>query len=462
MMRRGIVVLTVLHEAGSLPVRRSLDEGSTPDLGGISGSSVACGSETEMFVNGVGFIGATCCEDGSETCNDGGAGFPQTCKEYGCARAVARVDKACAGFFNSNSFSTGQQEQISALAKICSATPPPPGKILGLEQLAGQTTNACGATLTDGISDVAGIFERYKGDGIGVTFEAPPGQYLEVDFSELVLPEGYTLTIHDGFDNLSPVAKSFTGHEESVPVRTSDWLLYVQLNFIQPTISRLTATGEISTGDGAALATRSMGFVASITCRCSMTTPNSCGPHGECESSSCHCDDGYVGDFCDKRTNQGPGTLGPPPIPKEDNKLPCDSCAGGWSCLDGSTGACWPDKVALLGQLTEDPFGHSGFLGLYNREPAAQSCTEAVRVPYVGVPLASFVTPVYRREEAWKDDQGTAHPGFMFMVSGLLEDNKWSVGIGDLDHLDRVNCRESPVSGDVFKQHRLPVHLPSV
>ena len=80
----------------------------------------------------------------------------------------------------------------------------------------------------------------------------------------------------------------------------------------------------------------------------------------------------------------------------------------------------------------------------------------------MGVTLDSFVTPVYRREEAWKDDQGTAHPGFMFMVSGLLEENKWSVGIGDLDHLDRVNCRESPVSGNVSKGHRLRVHLPSV
>lgn len=460
MMRRAIVALTVLNEAGSLPVRRSLDEGSTPELeylGGTSGSSVACDSEAEMFVNGVGFIVATCCEDGSETCSDGGAGFPQTCKEYGCARAVERVDKACAGFFNSNSFSAGQQEQISALAKICSATPPlPPGKILGFEQLAGQTTNACGATLTDGISDVAGIYERYKGDGIGVTFEAPPGQVLEVDFSELVLPEGYSLTIHDGFDNLSPVAKSLTGHEESVLVRTSDWLLYIQLNFTQP-------SGAM--GDGATLATRSMGFVASITCRCSTTTPNSCGPHGKCESSSCHCDDGYAGDFCDSRMNEGPDVPGSTDFPEanHDKLLTCDSCADGWSCLDGSTGACWPDKVALLGQLTEDPFGHSGFLGVYNREPAAQSCTETVRVPYVGVPLASFVTPVYRKEEAWTDDQGTAHPGFMFMVSGLLEENKWSVGIGDLDHLDRVNCRESPVSGDVFKQHRLPVHLlPSV
>ena len=353
MMRRAIVALTVLNEAGSLPVRRSLDEGSTPELeylGGTSGSSVACDSETEMFVNGVGFIVATCCEDGSETCSDGGSGFPQTCKEYGCARAVERVDKACAGFFNSNSFSTGQQEQISALAKICSATPPlPPGKILGFEQLAGQTTNACGATLTDGISDVAGIYERYKGDGIGVTFEAPPGQYLEVDFSELVLPEGYSLTIHDGFDNLSPVAKSFTGHEESVPVRTSDWLLYVQLNFIQPTISRLTATGEISTGDGAALATRSMGFVASITCRCSMTTPNSCGPHGECESSSCHCDDGYVGDFCDKRTNQGPGTLGPPPFPRKTT-----SCRVTAAPADGPV---WMGPPARAGRIKSRCWG---------------------------------------------------------------------------------------------------------
>ena len=125
---------------------------------------------------------------------------------------------------------------------------------------------------------------------------------FEIVFDQLVLPEGFTISIFDGFDDQSPVLKSIVGDAENTPklpppFYTTDWLLYVQLSFSNPFASNPF---------GSTLAERSLGFSVEIRCLCSEATASSCGLHGQCVDGQCHCDAKYTGDFCEMGQLQPP------------------------------------------------------------------------------------------------------------------------------------------------------------
>jgi hypothetical protein len=244
----GALLLKVGAIADQLTVGR-------PDPGSVSsrappflspGDSIFCDNEAEMFMHGITFINGACCTDGAaskpqrspgdppqlitddilrmqshqgaESC--GNSALPATCSTFACARTVRRVRDSCSRYFARDAFSAGTRDQIAALNRTCDASVVAPPRVLGFQGLRGQTVaNVCGVRLTDGLdtrlgsatglgaTSVAADSESlYLTEQMGVTFVAPPGRLLAMDFELVWFPPGVDLKVYDGFDNKCVVA----------------------------------------------------------------------------------------------------------------------------------------------------------------------------------------------------------------------------------------------------------------
>lgn len=211
------------------------------------------------------------------------------------------------------------------------------------------------------------------------------------------------LSIYDGFDNMSPLVNVVTT-KPSEPLVTSDWLLYMQMN----------ATKDIGR--------ETVSFMATITCRCSVATENSCGAHGVCSDGLCHCNDGYTGASCE---------IGPAA------QASCDSCKVGYSCLADNQLPCWPGAVVLHGGHLPsgawDEHFHQNYLGVYHR---VASCNQEPELDM----------PVYRKDDTFSGPDGTKHPAFI-QAQGLpvnMGRGWWVVGVNlqsdTMTFQDEVNC----------------------
>ena len=162
--------------------------------------SIVCDSEADMVANGLSYISFVCCDQAKEVCPSGGMEqWPDTCSSFACYRAVKRVCASCAGFFASDTFSSGSRDAVATIAHTCSAmavnNPPlyAPRELAFTDLGDDVVDDPCGAVLTDGVKSIDAL-ASFSGAGIGVTFMAPPGKLLEISFEEVTF--GHPLQVY--------------------------------------------------------------------------------------------------------------------------------------------------------------------------------------------------------------------------------------------------------------------------
>jgi hypothetical protein len=447
--------------------------------GGLTAVDIPCTTETEMYTNGVFFIGSICCAQANELCPDGDHLIPSTCTSYSCSRTVARVADACKPLFKQSAFFDGASSLIHDLGQKC----PSLDDEAYLQNNVDVTNHAwvhhvdshgmqivdpllvprpCGKTFHGGQSPKSGEAD------LVVTLSSATGRRMQLNFEALWLTPFSAIKVYDGLDRSSPLLALVTGIQAPVmPIRSTGSAVTVVI-------------GHMNGGYAGPSVGTAEGWSFNVTCTCdpvplaagtaggeevqggaapTVGTATGCGAHGTCKQlhapaepgipaaggstepvsgwkagwDTCVCHDGYRGEACDERSSVPPPP--PPSLPE------CQACQSGYSCL-GGVPPCWPHAITFGPTVSNS--ANAGYttarLGqIYHRTEA--TCLEA---------------PVYQSTmDAFADNHGNPITAFLYMRLGMWE-GYWAIGPGKLmdDGTHVVDCDSANV---VFESSSCPM-----